>query len=128
MLTAPGGHDAALSGDPEAVLLRVVGLRVDQPVVATGEHEALVRGAEPFMRDRLADIWQADVTWAGGITEMKKIAGLALASGTRIVPHYGYTPWAAHFILACQASPMIEWYDMTADLPPLRSLAHWESP
>jgi L-rhamnonate dehydratase len=86
-------------------------------LIATGEHEALVRGAEPFMRDRLADIWQADVTWAGGITEMKKIAGLALASGTRIVPHYGYTPWAAHFILACQASPMIEWYDMTADLP-----------
>jgi L-rhamnonate dehydratase len=86
-------------------------------LIATGEHETLVRGAEPFMRERLADIWQADVTWAGGITEMKKIAGLALGSGIKIVPHYGYTPWAAHFVLSCQASPMIEWYDMTADLP-----------
>jgi L-rhamnonate dehydratase len=85
-------------------------------LIACGEHETLVRGAEPFMRDRLVDVWQADVTWAGGITEMQKIAGLAIAAGVKIIPHYGYTPWAAHFILACQASPAIEWYDLTGDL------------
>lgn len=85
-------------------------------LIATGEHETLVRGALPFMNERLADVWQADVTWAGGITEMTKIAALAMGAGVKIIPHYGYTPWAAHFILACRASPAIEWYDLTADL------------
>ena len=85
--------------------------------IACGEHETLLRGAAPFMRDRLVDVWQADVTWAGGITAMQKIAALAIDAGIKIIPHYGYTPWAAHFILACTASPMIEWYDLTTEGP-----------
>jgi len=91
-------------------------------LIATGEHETLVRGALPFMNERLADVWQADVTWAGGITEMTKIAALALGAGVKIIPHYGYTPWAAHFILACQASPAIEWYDLTQEFGGGRAL------
>ena len=86
-------------------------------LIATGEHETLLRGFAPFARDRLVDVWQADVTWAGGITQMQKIAALALDAEIAIIPHYGYIPWAAHFILACPASPMIEWYDLDIEFP-----------
>lgn len=81
--------------------------------IATGEHETLVRGASPFFKERLVDVWQADVTWAGGITEMQKIAAMASEAGVKLIPHYGYTPWAAHFILSSRACPAIEWYDLT---------------
>ena len=86
-------------------------------LIACGEHETLVRGFAPFAKERLVDVWQADVTWAGGITEMQKIAALALDAEIAIVPHYGYIPWAAHFILACKASPAIEWYDLGIEFP-----------
>lgn len=81
--------------------------------IAAGEHETLVRGASPFLKERLVDVWQADVTWAGGITEMQKIAALAIESGVKLIPHYGYTPWAANFILSSRSCPAIEWYDLT---------------
>lgn len=86
-------------------------------LIACGEHETLLRGFAPFARDRLVDVWQADVTWAGGITQMLKIAALAQDAEIMIIPHYGYIPWAAHFILACKASPMIEWYDLDIEFP-----------
>ncbi|MCY4060856.1 MAG: hypothetical protein OXG53_00645 [Chloroflexi bacterium] len=86
-------------------------------LIACGEHETLVRGFAPFARERLVDVWQADVTWAGGITQMQKIAALALDAGIAIIPHYGYIPWAAQFILACAASPMIEWYNLDIEFP-----------
>ena len=86
-------------------------------LIACGEHETLVRGFAPFARERLVDVWQADVTWAGGITQMQKIAALALDAEIAIIPHYGYIPWAAQFILACAASPMIEWYNLDIEFP-----------
>ena len=85
--------------------------------IACGEHETLVRGFAPFAKERLVDVWQADVTWAGGITEMQKIAALALDADIAIIPHYIYIPWAAHFILASRASPMIEWYNLDIEFP-----------
>ena len=90
--------------------------------IACGEHETLIRGFAPFAKERLVDVWQADVTWAGGITEMQKIAALALDAEIAIIPHYGYIPWAAHFILACKASPMIEWYNLDIEFPGGKSL------
>lgn len=86
-------------------------------LIACGEHETLLRGFAPFARERLVDVWQADVTWAGGITQMQKIAALALDAEIAIIPHYGYIPWAAQFILACPASPMIEWYNLDIEFP-----------
>ncbi|MDE2776493.1 MAG: hypothetical protein OXI77_11180 [Chloroflexota bacterium] len=86
-------------------------------LIACGEHETLIRGFAPFARERLVDVWQADVTWAGGITQMQKIAALALDAEIAIIPHYGYIPWAAQFILACAASPMIEWYNLDIEFP-----------
>ena len=85
--------------------------------ITCGEHETLLRGFAPFAKERLVDVWQADVTWAGGITEMQKIAALALDAEIAIIPHYGYIPWAAQFILSCKASPMIEWYNLDMEFP-----------
>lgn len=48
---------------------------------------------------------------------MQKIAALALDAGIAMIPHYGYIPWAAQFILACGASPMIEWYNLDFEFP-----------
>jgi L-rhamnonate dehydratase len=85
-------------------------------LIATGEHEALARQASPFLKERLADVWQADVTWAGGITAMSRIAALCLDSDIKLIPHYGYLPWSAQFNLATPACPAIEWYALTQAL------------
>jgi len=83
--------------------------------IACGEHETLVRGALPFLSAKLVDYWQSDVTWAGGITQMKHISELALHNNIALVPHYGSTPWAAHFCFSSDACTEIEWYDLTTE-------------
>jgi L-rhamnonate dehydratase len=109
-------EEPLVAGDIEGYrqLRRAVGSEL---WITCGEHETLTRGAAPFFKERLVDVWQADVTWAGGITSMQKIAAMAQDAGIAIIPHYSYIPWAAHFVMACPASPMIEWYDLTQEFP-----------
>ena len=46
------------------------------------------------------DVLQPDIYWAGGITEMQKIAALASAHNIALVPHGHSTHATAHFIAA----------------------------
>ncbi len=94
-------------------------------LIACGEHETLVRGAMPFFKDRIVDIWQPDVTWVGGITTMQKIASLAAASKVMLIPHLGCSPWAAHFMLAHPESIWAEYND--AHIPRHKGKSIFES-
>ncbi|MBS7648443.1 MAG: enolase C-terminal domain-like protein [candidate division WOR-3 bacterium] len=63
--------------------------RISIPIAA-GEHEYTRWGAKQLLRRNAVDILQMDVTWAGGITEMRKICALASVEGVPVIPHAGW--------------------------------------
>lgn len=67
--------------------------------VATGEIEATRWGFLPLIRDRAADVIQADATVVGGITEWRKIAATASSFDVPVAPH-----WFADLHVHCVAS------------------------
>jgi L-alanine-DL-glutamate epimerase-like enolase superfamily enzyme len=60
--------------------------KVDVPI-AGGENDAFTWRFREILEKRAYDIIQPDVTRSGGITEVKKIAALAEASGVECTPH-----------------------------------------
>jgi L-rhamnonate dehydratase len=54
------------------------------------------------------DIIQPDISWAGGITEARRIAAMAKPNGLPVIPHYT-TPYTCHFIAATVESPFGEY-------------------
>jgi L-rhamnonate dehydratase len=68
--------------------------------IATGEHEYTRWGLKQLMDARAADVLQPDIYWAGGISEMVKIAALASAYDLVLIPHGHSTPATAQFIAA----------------------------
>ena len=79
--------------------------------IATGEHEYTRWGMKHVMDAEAADIIQPDIYWAGGISEMLKIAALASAYDVVLIPHGDSTPATAHFIAAQSPTlcPMLEY-------------------
>lgn len=77
--------------------------------IATGEHEYTRWGFAQLLRAGGADVIQPDVAWAGGITEVRRIAGLASAYNVAMVPHAGaLQPWAVHLMAATPNCPLAE--------------------
>lgn len=78
--------------------------------VAGGENEFTKYGFRRILAARAMDIVQPDVCAAGGITECKKIAALAQASGIACVPHaWGTAIGLAatiHFLASLPETPM----------------------
>ena len=60
-----------------------------------------------LLDSRSVDIVQPDVAASGGITEMKKIAGLAHLYGVQTVPHSWGTGIAIHGLYFPQRRPII---------------------
>ena len=78
--------------------------------IAGGEHEYTRWGIKALLDARAVDILQADVTWAGGLSEMTKICALASAFAIPVIPHHG--GWPSTHLIASQAlttCPMQEW-------------------
>ena len=69
--------------------------KVEIPISA-GEHHYHVFDFKRLL-DAGVTILQPDATWVGGITPMKKIAGLAEAYGAQVIPHGGNI-FNLHFI------------------------------
>lgn len=76
--------------------------------IATGEHEYNRYGFRQLLEHRSAGIWQPDVHWCGGLTELRRIAALAAAYDIPVIPHVGGTQDAVHFIMATTNSPWAE--------------------
>ncbi len=81
--------------------------------IAAGEHEFTRFGAKELIKNRLVDIIQLDVRRAGGITETKKIAGMAEAFGMPYIPHLAY-PETLHLVVSC---PMSKWAEDISAIP-----------
>jgi L-alanine-DL-glutamate epimerase-like enolase superfamily enzyme len=84
--------------------------RVPFPI-ATGEHEYTRWGIKALLDAGACDVLQPDIYWAGGISEMLKIAALASCYDVQLIPHGHSTPATAHFLLAQPATlcPLIEY-------------------
>ncbi len=76
--------------------------------IATGEHEYTRYGFQLLLDHGVTDIWQPDMNWCGGLTEMRRIAALAAAHDIPVIPHGGYRGGAPHFITATVNSPWCE--------------------
>jgi len=76
--------------------------------IASGEHEYTARGFEDLMKRGLHAIFQPDVCWCGGLTELVKIYGLAKEYDVEVCPHRGGEVWALHAIVALDPDPLAE--------------------
>ncbi|MDA0709383.1 MAG: mandelate racemase/muconate lactonizing enzyme family protein [bacterium] len=84
-------------------------LRDESPVpIAGGEHEYTSAAFEYLMRERLHTIFQPDVCWCGGLTELIRIYALGKKYGLRVCPHRGSEVWSLHAIAALDPDPMAE--------------------
>ncbi len=76
--------------------------------IAGGEHEYTVYGFRDLAARRAHHVWQPDVCWTGGLTQLRAIYVLAAESGLRVVPHRGSEVWALHAIAALDPQPLAE--------------------
>ena len=81
--------------------------------IATGEHEYTRYGFRLLLEYKAASIWQPDMTWCGGLTELRTIGALAAAHDIPVIPHAGWAHGGMHYILAVPNSPWCETF-----LPP----------
>jgi len=55
--------------------------------MATGEHEYTRYGFRLLLEYKAVDIWQPDLHWCGGLSEMRHIGALAAAYNIPVIPH-----------------------------------------
>ena len=78
--------------------------------IVTGEHEYTRYGFQLLLAYRAAKIWQPDMNWCGGLTELRRIAAMAAAEDIPVIPHGGWRGGAPHFIMATPNSPWCEMF------------------
>lgn len=93
--------------------------------IATGEHEYGRYGFRYLLEHNAADIWQADIHWCGGLTELRRIAALASAYDIPVIPHVGGSRDCVHFIMATPNAPWAELF-MPAPGGPKEVYRQWE--
>ncbi len=81
--------------------------------IATGEHEYGRYGFRYLLEHNGASIWQPDLNWCGGLTELRRIGALGAAYDIPVIPHGGGLNGSSHFILSQVNSPWAELF-----LPP----------
>jgi L-alanine-DL-glutamate epimerase-like enolase superfamily enzyme len=81
--------------------------------IACGENEATALAYMPLVAAGAADIVQPSVTKVGGISEMRKIAALAAASGVTLVPHsFYFGPGLAATLHVAASTPGVPYVEM----------------
>ena len=94
--------------DSYAEITRRIGNRI---AVAGGEHEYTRWGVHELLRAGALQVCQPDTYWAGGLTEMLKIAALASLYDVQLIPHGHSVPANAHltFALSPALVPLLEY-------------------
>jgi L-alanine-DL-glutamate epimerase-like enolase superfamily enzyme len=82
---------------------------VETPISA-GEHEYTLLGFKELITRGAVDVVQPDVTWCGGITEIRKVCALAEAFDVQVIPHASAPP-SLHLIMSQKPTvcPMAEY-------------------
>ncbi len=68
--------------------------------IATGEHIYTRYGFQLLLEYDCARIWQPDMRWCGGLTELRRIAAMAEANNIPLIPHGGFRGGCMHFIIS----------------------------
>ena len=76
--------------------------------IAGGEHEFAARGFAELMARGCHAVYQPDVCWCGGMTQLVEIYRLANIHGARVCPHRGAETWGLHAIAALDPQPLAE--------------------
>jgi len=76
--------------------------------IATGEHEYGRYGFRYLMEANGASIWQPDIQWCGGLTELRRISAMASAYDIPVIPHGGGLNGSIHFTIANVNAPWAE--------------------
>jgi len=76
--------------------------------IVTGEHEYGRYGFRQLLEHQAAEIWQPDIKWCGGLTELRRIAAMAAAYDIPVIPHDGGQHEGVHFIMATPNAPWAE--------------------
>lgn len=95
--------------------------------ITTGEHLYTRYEFRRLAEHNGADVWQPDIQWCGGLTELLRIAALAAAYDIPVIPHLGgSSPFATHFIMAAPNSPWAEFFWPPGG-GPREVYEHWEA-
>ena len=98
--------------------------------IAGGEHEYTTWGFSELLEKRAHAVWQPDVCWCGGLTQLRKIVALGQTNGIWVVPHRGSEVWGLHAIAALADRPLAErgrpWMTWLRGQPPI--VDGWISP
>jgi L-rhamnonate dehydratase len=78
--------------------------------MATGEHESTRYGFELLADYNAASIWQPDMHWCGGLSELRWIDALARSKKIPVIPHGGWRGGSAHFVYANDNTPWCEMF------------------
>lgn len=78
--------------------------------MATGEHEYTRYGFELLAHFKAASIWQPDMLWCGGLTDLRWIDALARREKVPVIPHGGWRGGSAHFVFANSNTPWCEMF------------------
>ncbi len=76
--------------------------------IATGEHEYGRYGFRYLLEAKGASIWQPDIQWCGGLTELRRIGAMASAYDIPVIPHGGGLNAAIHWTYANVNAPWAE--------------------
>lgn len=86
--------------------------------IVTGEHEYTRYGFRQLLEHRGAAIWQPDIHWCGGLTELRRIGALAAAYDIPVIPHGGGARDSVHYIMATPNAPWAELFMPAPGGPP----------
>jgi len=76
--------------------------------IAGGEHEFTARGFAELMARGCHAVYQPDICWCGGMTQLVEIYRLARVHGVAVCPHRGSEVWGLHAIAALDPQPLAE--------------------
>ena len=83
---------------------------VNSTRIVTGEHEYTRYGFKLLLDYKAAKIWQPDLNWCGGLTELRRIGALAAAENIPVILHGGWRGGGPHFTMATPNSPWCEMF------------------
>lgn len=86
--------------------------------IVTGEHEYTRYGFRRMLENKSAEIWQPDIHWCGGLTELRRIAAMAAAYDIPVIPHAGGVQDCIHFTTATPNAPWAEMFIPPPGGPP----------
>lgn len=92
--------------------------KIQSTRIVTGEHVYTRYGFRQLLEAEGAEIWQPDVKWCGGLTELRRIAAMAAAHDIPVIPHSGGAEDGIHFIYATPNSPWAEMFMPAPGGPP----------